>query len=109
MSKATVDYWTECVSQSLEEHRVVATPEQIEAIARDIESGHENYGQAFYQPPASDQHNYEMLKLRQQFAIDLAAVERREKAYKLEACRIARVDPKDVSIDQDGFVVRRAR
>lgn len=44
------DYWEECLAQSLEDNGVAATQEQIRAIAADVQSGHENYGLAFYQP-----------------------------------------------------------
>ena len=37
------DYWIECVSSSLDEHGIVATVEQIEAIADDISTGQDNY------------------------------------------------------------------
>lgn len=36
------DYWIEVVSSSLGDHGVSATPEQIEAIARDMEGSSEN-------------------------------------------------------------------
>lgn len=48
MNKA--DYWHECLAQSLEEHGVIASEQQIIAIASDIEGAHENIGMAFYLP-----------------------------------------------------------
>lgn len=45
-----MNYWLECVECALNEHAVLATPEQIKAIAQDIQGAHENYGMAFYQP-----------------------------------------------------------
>lgn len=51
---AQLDYWAECVASALEEHGVTATHEQIAAIAKDIQLSHENYGMAFYSPPASE-------------------------------------------------------
>lgn len=41
-----MDYWKECVATALDECGLVATDEQIESIARDVEGGHENYGMA---------------------------------------------------------------
>ncbi len=41
------DYWTECLAQSLEEHGVPASPDQIANIASDVEVSHDNYGMAF--------------------------------------------------------------
>ena len=44
------DYWEEVVAQSLEEQGIEATPEQIVAVATDMQVHHENYGMAFGQP-----------------------------------------------------------
>lgn len=43
-------YWEECLSSSFEEHGIIASKEQIEAIASDIQISHENYGLAFHVP-----------------------------------------------------------
>ena len=40
------DYWLECVSIACDEAGVVATKEQLERIAGDVESAHQNYGMA---------------------------------------------------------------
>ncbi|MFT3806067.1 hypothetical protein [Arenimonas sp.] len=48
------DYWSECVAIAAEECGATLTAEQIEHIAGSVEGAHENYGMAFYQPPASD-------------------------------------------------------
>jgi len=47
-------YWEECLDSSFNENGVIVTPEQLTAIAIDVQGGHENYGMAFYSPPASD-------------------------------------------------------
>lgn len=49
-----LEYWSECVANALDENGVAATSEQVESIARDIQCSHENYGMAFYSPPASE-------------------------------------------------------
>lgn len=54
MSEAQKNYWIECVSIAAEECGASLTQEQIAEIAASVESGHENYGMAFYSPPASD-------------------------------------------------------
>jgi hypothetical protein len=43
-------YWQECLAESLSEHGVTVTPEQLNSIARDIESCSDNMGLAFYVP-----------------------------------------------------------
>lgn len=40
------DYWLEAVSIALNDARIIATPEQIECVAGDMEVCHENYGMA---------------------------------------------------------------
>jgi hypothetical protein len=44
------NYWHECVAIACDEAGVVATDDQIARIAADVQSSHENYGMAFYQP-----------------------------------------------------------
>lgn len=58
----SMDYWKECVSIAMDETGLKATPEQIEYVAGAVESGHENYGMAFYQPPPSENPVYDELK-----------------------------------------------
>lgn len=41
-----MDYWKECIESSFEEAGIVATSEQIEAVAGDVEVSSENYGMA---------------------------------------------------------------
>lgn len=47
-------YWRESVSIALDEAGIAATREQIDEVAHSVQGSHENYGQAFYSPPASD-------------------------------------------------------
>jgi hypothetical protein len=48
------DYWRECIAQSAEECGASLTPEQVERMADDVQTSHENYGMTFYSPSASD-------------------------------------------------------
>ena len=56
------DYWGECVALGCEEAGIAITREQIKELAAFVESGHENYGQAFYSPPATDYFEHEKRK-----------------------------------------------
>ena len=47
-------YWRECIASGADECGLVLTDEQLRCLADAAECGHENYGQAFYSPPASD-------------------------------------------------------
>lgn len=40
------EYWDECISIAFEEAGITATKKQIELVAADIASGHDNYGMA---------------------------------------------------------------
>jgi hypothetical protein len=51
MSKA--DYWKETISIAADECGAKLTPEQLAYIAGAAEASHDNYGLAFYSPPAS--------------------------------------------------------
>jgi len=53
----TREYWKECISISADECGLSLTDEQLECLASSAEGGHENYGMAFYSPPASDRMN----------------------------------------------------
>ena len=57
MSYGKKDYYAEGLSESFDENGIVATREQIEAVAADVETYVEHEGMAFYSPPASDQYN----------------------------------------------------
>ena len=48
------DYWKECIGIAADECGLVMTDSQLELLAGAAESCHENYGMAFYSPPASD-------------------------------------------------------
>lgn len=48
------DYWKECIAVALDGEGVTLPDEVIAALAESVAVGHENYGMAFYSPPASD-------------------------------------------------------
>jgi DnaJ-class molecular chaperone len=72
------DYWQECVAQSLDEHGVTATDEQINAIASDIEGAHENYGMAFYQPSGPSQSERDLKEAQRKLRAEQEKVTCRE-------------------------------
>lgn len=51
---AKQDYWEECISDAASECELTLNETQLKCLAESIRISHENYGQAFYQPPASD-------------------------------------------------------
>jgi hypothetical protein len=46
-----LEYWTEALSQALEECGATLTDEQLASVAASLQISHENYGMAFYTPP----------------------------------------------------------
>lgn len=60
------DYWKESVEIAFNDYGIVATKEQIEGVARDMEGSHENIGQAFYQPPAGEHLREEINNLKRE-------------------------------------------
>jgi hypothetical protein len=106
MSKAS-DYWTECVSIAVEECGLVATEEQIDTIASAVEAGHDNYGLAFYTPPASDRYN----DIEREWKEKLKELERRYDAYRDNAEKavkkaLRQFPDSNVSIGEHGDVFR---
>ena len=67
---AQQDYWTECLECSFDEAGIVATPEQIESVSRDVEVSHENYGMAFYQPSGPSQIEIDLKETRRLLAAE---------------------------------------
>ncbi|MBB6580055.1 hypothetical protein HNP33_004181 [Comamonas odontotermitis] len=49
-----LDYWKECISIAADECELALTHEQLTYLADSVSGGHENYGMAFYSPPASE-------------------------------------------------------
>lgn len=54
---AHLDYWKECIRCALDECGITLADEHVTSVAEAVRNGHENYGMAFYQPPASDRMN----------------------------------------------------
>jgi len=75
------NYWIECVSLGAEECGATLTKEQIIEIAASVQSGHENYGMAFYSPPASDRMN----QIESEWKSKYAALEREFEKYRNNA------------------------
>ncbi len=48
------DYWEEMIAIAAEECCLALTDVQLKYLAGAAESSHDNYGMAFYSPPASD-------------------------------------------------------
>lgn len=69
-----MNYWEECISQSLEEHGVIATPEQISRISSDIEICHQNYGMVHGYDQIGDHRDNEIKKLCDELSAERSKV-----------------------------------
>jgi len=75
------DYWRECLSNAAEECGATLTDAQLNAMAADVCLAHENYGMAFYSPPASDRY----AEIERKWKGKLAAAERELAEYRQNA------------------------
>ena len=77
---AQTDYWSEAVSNALEDAELSASPEQTRLIVEFIELANENYGQAFYQPSGPHHLQAELDQIK-------AALERERRKIACRTCR----------------------
>lgn len=103
-----IDYWKECISQAAEECDLTLTADQLEVIADAVYGGHENYGMAFYSPPAGDR----ATTVEREWKAKYAALETRLRDFEERADKAVRrlgKIPSDcvVTIDQHGYVEAR--
>ena len=54
MSNPQLAYWEECITCAAEDNGIALTRTEVTQLAEGVMGGHENYGMAFYSPPASD-------------------------------------------------------
>lgn len=76
---AHVEYWEECLAESLDEHGIIATAEQIKDIAEDVAGAHTVMGENLDPPvmgPSS--HNLELDRLNKELANEKSKVVCRE-------------------------------
>ncbi|MGN7867740.1 hypothetical protein [Paracoccus sp. 22332] len=104
-----LDYWKECISIAADEGGFELTTDQITQLAESVQGGHENYGMAYYSPPASDRLN----AIEDEWKRKYAALEREFEQYRNGAEKaIKRTLPRSfysdssVSITSDGEVYR---
>lgn len=102
-----IEYWEECVASSFDEHKITATLSQLKAVANDVKGGHENYGMAFYSPPASDR----MADIEREWKKKYNDLRREFDRYRHNAetavkQALKQYDDANVSIGEDGEVTR---
>ena len=101
------DYWEECLASSFDEHGVSVTAEQLKSIAEDVQGGHENYGMAFYSPPASDRLNEVEREWKQKYDALIRDFEKyRGNAETAVKVALHQYSDAQVSIESNGEVFR---
>ncbi len=50
------EFWKEVIAEAADRCKLALTPEQLAELAEAAEGAHDNYGLAFYSPPASDRY-----------------------------------------------------
>lgn len=68
MSDSRRDYWVECVECAFEEAGIMATKEQIESVAGDVEVSHDNIGLCFPSPSGPSQAQLDLEKTKRELA-----------------------------------------
>ncbi|MFY9326463.1 MAG: hypothetical protein WAO76_00340 [Georgfuchsia sp.] len=101
------EYWKECIAIASDECELTITSEQLEYLASSVEGGHENYGMAFYSPPASDRLN----DIEREWKAKNAALQREFDAYRGNAetavkKALKQYDDANVSIGEHGEVFK---
>lgn len=101
------EYWKECIAIAADECELTLTREQLEYLASSAEGGHENYGMAFYSPPASDRLN----DIEREWKAKNAALQREFDAYRGNAetavkKALKQYDDANVSIGEHGEVFK---
>ncbi len=61
-----MNYWKECIECAFDEAGIIATAEQVEHVADSVKCSHENYGMAFYSPPAGEHLRSEISALKRE-------------------------------------------
>jgi hypothetical protein len=79
MSKSA--YWAETIAQAAEDVNLTLTEEQLECLAGAVEISHDNYGLAFYSPPASDYYD----RIESEWSKKYKDLEREFEKYKRNA------------------------
>ena len=98
-------YWLECIAEAAEECGALLTDNQIKCLAEAAQSGHENYGLAFYTPPAEDR----ILAIERDCAVKVkaaqAATEQMRKDFISNICRRHGCRPYQVDLKDGGYAL----
>lgn len=103
-----MDYWKECIEAAFNDAGIEATPEQIEAVAGDVECGHENYGMAFGHDAIPNPMHLEVRNLEQHHAREIRELEGQISVFRRSVARRRGIRECDVYIEGDSVMYRPA-
>ena len=100
----TLEYWKESLGQAADECGLKLTDEQLTCLAEAAEGSHDNYGTAFYSPPASDR----IADIERGWQAKVEAAEASAERYRSDfvknICMRHRVEPSQVTLEGNGSV-----
>jgi hypothetical protein len=105
--RVTMDYWTECISEALEDAGIVATEEQIETIVSWVEGAHENYGMAHGYDAIPNPMIAEIDKLKADMEQQQQAADAKVLVYKKNVARRYKTSVDNVYLDGESVIVER--
>jgi hypothetical protein len=103
----TSQYWKECIATAAEECGVELSKAQLDCIAGAAEGGHENYGLAFYSPPAGDRIAVIEGECQAKVKAAQAEADRVRSDFVKNVCMRRHCDPADVVLEGGGHVTIR--
>ena len=98
------DYWEDCVSEALEDAKLVATKEQIDTLASWVESAHEHFGMAHGYDAIPNPMESEVARLKREIVRLEEKHEHQLFGIRKGVARRRNVDSADVHISPDGKV-----
>lgn len=100
-----MDYWAECIEVSFEENGITASEEQIQLVAGDVESAHENHGMAHGHDAIPNPRNADVDRLTGRLKELEQERDQMELYFKKNVAERRRCDVNDVSINEDGRAI----
>lgn len=100
-----MDYWTECISEAMEDAGIAATKEQIDTVVTWVEGAHENYGMAFGHDCIPNPLESDLKELKASHAKEIQEHENVEFNYRKSVASRRGVPVSSVYMDRDGQVM----
>ncbi len=97
-----MDYWTECIESSFEEAGIVATKEQIQMVAGDVEISSENYDMYSGNAAIPNPRDADIEQLNRRIKEVEAERDKADMNFRKNVARRCNCDVSDVHIEDNG-------